>query len=38
LTKPSLTRFAVVYPVAELAAALRRFVQAGVQVEHIYDF
>jgi hypothetical protein len=38
LTKPGLTRFAVTYPVAELASALRSFAQAGIQVEHIYDF
>jgi hypothetical protein len=38
LTKPGLTRFAIAYPVAELASALRRFANAGIPVEHIYDF
>jgi hypothetical protein len=38
ITKPDLTRFAIAYPIAELARALRRAEHTQGYVEHIYDF
>jgi hypothetical protein len=38
LTKPGLTRLALVYKIPDLAAALRIFASSGIAIEHIYDF
>jgi len=38
LTQPGFSRLALVYSIANLAPALRAFAEAGIKVEHIYDF
>jgi hypothetical protein len=38
LTQPGWERRVIALPVAELAAQLRRWREAGIQVEHLYDY